>query len=88
MPVSNEDRVGKKAKSSFSVVESQCESESRIRLCDLMDCRPPGSSARVILQARILEWVAMPFSRGFPTQRPDPVIEPTSLGIAGRFFTI
>ena len=82
MPVSNENRVGKKAKSSFSVVESQCESESRIRLCDLMDC------PRVILQARILEWVAMPFSRGFPTQRPDPGIEPTSLGIAGRFFTI
>ena len=29
-----------------------------------MDCRPPGSSVHGILQARILEWVAMPFSRG------------------------
>ena len=31
-------------------------------LCDPMDCRPPGSSVHGILQARILEWVAMPFS--------------------------
>ena len=29
-----------------------------------MDCSPPGSSAHGILQARILEWVAIPFSRG------------------------
>ena len=29
-----------------------------------MDCSPPGSSVHRILQARILEWVAMPFSRG------------------------
>ena len=33
-------------------------------LCDPMDCSPPGSSAHGILQARILEWVAMPSSRG------------------------
>ena len=33
-------------------------------LCDPMDCRPPGSSVNGILQARILEWVAIPFSRG------------------------
>ena len=32
-------------------------------LCDPMDCSPPGSSVHGILQARILEWVAMPFSR-------------------------
>ena len=36
---------------------------SRVRLCDPMDCTPPGSSVHGILQARILEWVAMPFSR-------------------------
>ena len=29
-----------------------------------MDCNPPGSSVHGILQARILEWVAMPSSRG------------------------
>ena len=33
-------------------------------LCDPTDCSPPGSSVHGILQARILEWVAMPSSRG------------------------
>ena len=33
-------------------------------LCDLMDCNPPGSSVHEIFQARILEWVAISFSRG------------------------
>ena len=33
-------------------------------LWDPMDCSPPGSSVHGILQARILEWVAIPFSRG------------------------
>ena len=32
-------------------------------LCELVDRSPPGSSAHGILQARILEWVAIPFSR-------------------------
>ena len=36
-------------------------------LCDPMDCSPPGSSVHGLLQARILEWVALPFCRGiFP----------------------
>ena len=33
-------------------------------LCDPMDYSPPGSSIYGISQARILEWVAIPFSRG------------------------
>ena len=33
-------------------------------LCNPMDCSPPGSSIHGILPARILEWVAIPFSRG------------------------
>ena len=37
---------------------------SHVQLCDPMDCSPPGSSVHGILLARILEWVAMPFSRG------------------------
>ena len=32
--------------------------------CDLMDCSPPSSSIHGIIQARTLQWVAMPFSRG------------------------
>ena len=35
-----------------------------LTLCNLMDCSPPGSSVHGIFQARILEWVAIPFSRG------------------------
>ena len=33
-------------------------------VCDPVDCRPPGSSVHGILQAGILEWVAISFSRG------------------------
>ena len=42
----------------FSVLVSQS-----CQLCDPMDCSPPGSSVHGTLQARILEWVAIPFSR-------------------------
>ena len=55
-------------------------------LCDPMDYSLPGSSVHGILQARILEWVAMSSSRGLP----DPGVEPASLmppALAGRFFT-
>ena len=41
-----------------------CYVLSHVQLCDLMDCSPPGSSAHEIFQARILEWVAISFSRG------------------------
>ena len=37
---------------------------SRVWLCDPTDCSPPGSSVHGILQARILEWVAISSSRG------------------------
>ena len=43
-------------------------------LCDPMDCSLQGSSVHGILQARILEWVAIPFSRG----SPNPEVEPGS----------
>ena len=38
--------------------------QSCLTLCDPTDCSPPGSSVPGILQARILEWVAFPFSKG------------------------
>ena len=44
-------------------------------LCNSMDCSPPGSSVHGILQARMLEWVAMPP----PEDLPDPGIKPPSL---------
>ena len=53
-------------------------------LCNPMDCSLPGSSIHGILQARILEWVAIPFSRGSSGPQDRTQI---SL-IAGGFFTI
>ena len=40
-----------------------CQSLTRVRLFDPVDCSPPGSSVRGILQARKLEWVAISSSR-------------------------
>jgi len=51
-----------------------------------MDCSPPGSSVHGILQARILEWVAMPSSDDLL----DPGIKLTSFmssALAGKIFT-
>ena len=47
---------------------------SHVWLCNPMDCSPPGSSDYGILQARILEWVAMPSSRGSSQPRDRTVI--------------
>ena len=47
-------------------IEKKSESEvaqSCLTLCDPMDCSPPGSSIHGILHARVLEWVAISFSR-------------------------
>ena len=38
--------------------------QSHLTLCDPMNCSPPGFSVHGILQARMLEWVVMPSSRG------------------------
>ena len=53
-------------------------------LCDPMDCSPPGSSVRGILQARILEWAAIPFSR----RSSQPRVWTQVSRIAGKFLTI
>ena len=45
-------------------VKVKVKSLSRVRLCDPMGCSLPGSSVHGILQARILEWVAISFPRG------------------------
>ena len=51
-------------------------------LCDPMDCGPPGSSVHGVLQARILERIAIPFSRGSSWSRDWNLFS----CIAGRFF--
>ena len=58
--------------------------QSYLTVCNPMDCSPPGSSVHGTLQARILEWVAMPFSRGASQPRDQIWVS----CIAGRFFTI
>ena len=55
----------------------------RLILYDPMDYRPPGSSVPGILQARTLEWVVIPFSRGSSQPRDQTRVS----CIAGRFFT-
>ena len=63
----------------FVLVTQSCPT-----LCDPMNCSLPGSSVYGILQARILEWVAMPSSRGSSQSRDQTWVS----CIAGRFFTI
>ena len=55
-----------------------------LTVCDPMDyCSPPDSSVHGILQTRILEWVAIPFSRGSSRPRNQTQVS----CVAGRFFT-
>ena len=55
-------------------------------LYDPVNCSPPGSSVHGILQALILEWVAMPSSRG-SSQPRDQTASLPSPALAGGFFT-
>ena len=58
-------------------------SQSCLTLCNPVDCSPPGSSVRGILQARILERVAISFSRDLP----DPGIELRSSALQADALT-
>ena len=67
--------------------ESESESEvaqSCLTLRDPMDCSLPGSSIRGIFQERVLEWVAISFSRGSSQSRDQTWVS----HIVGRHFTI
>ena len=55
-----------------------------LTLCSPMECSPPGFSVRGILQVRILEWAAIPFSEGSSQPRDWTLAACT----AGRFFTV
>ena len=65
---------------------SEVASVLLLTLCYPMDCSLPGSPVNGILQARILEWVAISFSRGSSWYRDWTPISSGSC-IAGRFFT-
>ena len=58
--------------------------QSCLTLCNHLDCSPPGSSVHGILKARILEWVAISFSRGSSRLRDRTQF----YCFAGRFFSI
>ena len=58
--------------------------QSCLILCDPMGCSLTGSSVYGILQARTLEWVVIPFSRGSSQPKDHPGVS----HISGRFFTI
>ena len=75
------DSVGIEAKKTDSSV-CVCVQllQSSLTLCDPMDHGPPGCSVHGILQARVLEWAVMPFSR--------PQDQTRLSCTAGRFFTI
>ena len=67
--------------------QSQCCwcAQSGPILCDPMDCSLPGSSVHGIFQERILEWVAIPFSRG--SSRPWDWTHIPCVSCTARFFT-
>ena len=58
--------------------------QSYLTLWDPMNCSQPGSSVHGIFQARIVEWVAIPFYRGSSPLRDQTQV----FCIAGRFLTI
>ena len=60
--------------------------QSCLTLCDPMDCSPPGFSVHGIFQARVLDWVAVSFSRGTSWPR-DRTVSLASLALAVMFFT-
>ena len=55
-----------------------------LTLCNFMDCSPSGFSVHGILQARILGWTTIPFSRGSSWSRDWTLVS----CIARRFFTV
>ena len=78
-----------KPKIQFRYVNSWCVclvAQLCLTLCDTLDCSLPGYSVHGIFQARILEWVAISFSREASRPRDRACISCVS-SIAGRFFT-
>ena len=59
-----------------------------LTLCDPMDCSPPDSFVHGILQARILEWVAMPFTRGSPQSKGSNLHVLCLLNCQAGYFTL
>ena len=69
----------------FFFLNSACSVTSVVD-CNMGDCSPPSSSVHEILQARILEWIAMPSSRASSQTRDQTCFSCVSC-ITGSFFT-
>ena len=80
-----QDTVLKNSTNLVTINESESEvAQSCLTLCDPMDCSLSGFSVHGIFQARILEWVAISFSRDLP----DPGIKPGSPALQADAFTL
>ena len=64
----------------FVVVFICVYAQSFSTLCNPMDCSLPGSCVYGIFQARILEWVAISYSTGFPAQGSNPLFLISCIG--------
>ena len=76
-----------KGMNTFSLMCMHAKSlQSCLILCNPVDCSPPASSVQLILQARILEWIAISYSRqsSWPM---DQICSSCGSCITGRFFT-
>ena len=84
MYVKYKDRYRLKIRSGKDVSCCVCAQslQSCLTLFNSMDCSPPGSSVHGILQARVLEWVAISFSRDLP----NPGFKPGSLALQVDFL--
>ena len=74
----------KPTKDHLSHYESATDLECGVTLHDPMNYSLPGSSIHGIFQARVVEWVAISFSRG----SSQPGIQPRSHALKGRHFTL
>ena len=69
-------------------VKSESEvTQSRLTLSNPMDCSLPGSSVHGIFQARVLEWVAVAFSKSQVAQWSDQIISDQLLSCVRLFAT-
>ena len=74
LKIANHQRTANQCHNEISPHAVLClVAQSCLTLCDPMDCSPPDSSVHGILQAKILEWVAMPSLRGSSQPRIEPM---------------
>ena len=74
------------AEAEIACVHAGLVAQSCLTLCDPMDCNPPGSSVYGVLQAGILEWAGISFSRGSSRPRDQTHIFVSS-ALADKFLT-